>query len=148
MKTTGLIHTPVIHKSNFWISSKDIFTMVTLGGAKVLGYSCKLGAIREGYLADLVFHDRRYLQSHIFNDPTKFFVYSETGASIKHVMIDGAWVLKDRTIVNFDEEEILQELFIKINKLLLKIKPDSTGLLKCQNLWRTGIDEYLKRKKN
>ncbi|MHB8135956.1 MAG: amidohydrolase family protein [Anaerolineaceae bacterium] len=148
MKITGLIHTPVIHKSNFWISSKDILTMATIGGAKVLGYSNKLGAVREGYLADLVFFDRRYLQGHIFNDPTKYFVYSETGASIKHVMIDGAWVIKDGTIVNFDEEEIFQELFIKLNKLLSKYKPDSTRLFKYQNLWKTGINEYIKREKN
>jgi len=120
MKITGLIHNPAILKSKDWISSKEVLCMATSGGSKVLGHKDGLGKIQEGYLADLVFHDYKYFLNKIINDPLQMLVYSTTGSSIKHVMVDGNWLIKDNSYIRFDEEEILHEINIHLNNLLDK----------------------------
>lgn len=70
----------------------------------------KIGKIREGYLADLIFIDLK--QSHLWysqNYTNTLFECVNKG-DIIHSMVDGKWIMRDRKILTIDEERIQKEL--------------------------------------
>lgn len=70
----------------------------------------KIGKIKEGYLADLIFIDLK--QSHLWysqNYTNTLFECVNKG-DIIHSMVDGKWIMRDRKILTIDEERIQKEL--------------------------------------
>ena len=70
----------------------------------------KIGKIKEGYLADLIFIDLK--QSHLWysqNYTNTLFECVNKG-DIIHSMVDGKWIMRDRKILTIDEERVQKEL--------------------------------------
>lgn len=92
-------------------SAEDIFKMVTVNGAKAYKLEDDVGQIKEGYKADLVFIkkdpdlepvlDKENFSNYLYN----LLFYSKDD-SVRHVMIDGRWVMKDRQFLTTDEEKV------------------------------------------
>ncbi|WP_413301204.1 amidohydrolase family protein [Bacillus sp. 1P10SD] len=94
----------------------DIFKMATVNGAKA--YQQKgLGAIKEGYKADLVFIKKDSLipqvNSEEFSTRVHNLLFETKEEQIRHVMIDGKWVMFDRELLTMDEKE-LDKNFINV----------------------------------
>ena len=89
--------------------AKDIFKMATVNGAKAYLQN-DLGAIKEGYKADLVFIKKDPMIPQINSDEFSTIVHNllfETKEeNIRHVMIDGKWVMFDRELLTINEKEI------------------------------------------
>ncbi|WP_062551504.1 amidohydrolase [Peptoniphilus phoceensis] len=82
-----------------------ILKMATINGAKALGFK-KLGLIKEDYLADLTIFD---LNSNSFtprNNLISALVYSASSSDVESVICDGKFIMRDRKLVNIDEEKI------------------------------------------
>lgn len=85
----------------------EILKMATINGAKALGFE-KLGLVKENYLADLTIFD---LNSNSFtprNNLISALVYSANSSDVESVICDGKFIMKNREIVNVDEEKIRQ----------------------------------------
>ena len=85
----------------------EILKMATINGAKALGFE-KLGLIKEDYIADLTIFD---LNSNSFtprNNLISALVYSANSSDVESVICDGKFIMKNRKIVNVDEEKIRQ----------------------------------------
>lgn len=70
----------------------------------------KIGKVKEGYLADLIFIDLK--QSHLWysqNYTNTLFECVNKG-DIIHSMVDGKWIMRDRKILTIDEERVQKEL--------------------------------------
>lgn len=83
----------------------EILKMATINGAKALGFE-KLGLVKEDYLADLTIFD---LNSNSFtprNNLISALVYSASSSDVESVICDGKFIMKDRKLVNIDEEKI------------------------------------------
>ncbi|WP_019138657.1 amidohydrolase [Peptoniphilus timonensis] len=83
----------------------EILKMATVNGAKALGFE-KLGLVKENYLADLTIFD---LNSNSFtprNNLISALVYSANSSDVESVICDGKFIMKNRKIVNVDEEKI------------------------------------------
>ncbi len=83
----------------------EILKMATINGAKALGFE-KLGLVKENYLADLTIFD---LNSNSFtprNNLISALVYSANSSDVESVICDGKFIMKNRKIVNIDEEKI------------------------------------------
>jgi guanine deaminase len=85
-----------------WILAGDAFRMATEGSAKLMGLD-RVGRIEEGWAADLVFLDRHYCHYQPLRTPLEQIVLSENGAAVREVMIDGAFVFRDDTVLTLDE---------------------------------------------
>lgn len=87
--------------------AKTILEMATKAGAAVLGEEGRLGALKKGYRADLISIDLD--QPHLF--PTRNLVHTllecVTAADVKDSIVDGKFLMRDRTICTLDEEKIL-----------------------------------------
>lgn len=83
----------------------EILKMATVNGAEALGFE-KLGLIKEDYLADLAIFD---LESNSFtprNNLISALVYSANSADVESVICDGKFIMRDREILNVDEEKV------------------------------------------
>ena len=85
----------------------EILKMATVNGAEALGFE-KLGLIKEDYLADLAIFD---LESNSFtprNNLISALVYSANSHDVESVICDGKFIMRDRKLVNVDEERVRQ----------------------------------------
>lgn len=85
-----------------WVSARAAFAMATEGSARLMGFE-RVGRIEAGWAADLVFLDRAYCHYTPLRAPLEQMVFSETGAAVREVMIDGAWVFREDRVLTLDE---------------------------------------------
>jgi len=93
-------------------SSQEAVRMVTIEGAKALGMEKQLGSLEAGKLADLIILDHQSprltpLHRADRNNLYGTVTYSACGGDVRDVMVDGKWLMRDRQILAFDEDEIL-----------------------------------------
>jgi hypothetical protein len=82
-----------------------------------------LGAVREGYLADLVLIDRgegiddwsiglssRASESEELSDLSELMLRSASHRNVRHVMVNGQWVVRDGHSSTLDESAIVAAL--------------------------------------
>ena len=99
------------------MDSKRLMSIATMGGARALQLSDKIGSIVIGKQADIILIDIQ--QPHI--SPTHNLLNTLTEAvetgDIKDVIIDGKIVMRDRKVLTLDEERILFEGNKKIREI-------------------------------
>lgn len=91
------------------IDASDVIKFATVNGAKALGYSDSLGALKEGALADIILLDLNVPEFTPRNNLVSALCYSANGSEVKTVIINGKVIMEDKTILTFDEQEIMQK---------------------------------------
>jgi guanine deaminase len=92
-----------------WISAREVLRMATIQGAQLLGWEKSIGRIAEGYKADLLFLDLDCLHFVPLVDPINQIVFSESGSSVRSVMIGGRLILEDGKLTTIDEAALIAE---------------------------------------
>ncbi|NIK27142.1 5-methylthioadenosine/S-adenosylhomocysteine deaminase [Thalassobacillus devorans] len=93
---------------HWWPTAHNMLEMgITQGAALLPG---KRGKIKAGYQADLVFLDKNNPVWAAVNDVHEQLVFHENGQSIESVMIKGKWVMRDRKILSFNEDEVIDRV--------------------------------------
>ncbi|MCW3476076.1 amidohydrolase family protein [Limobrevibacterium gyesilva] len=92
-----------------WPRASEILAMATRQAAPVLGLTGRLGTIAPGQLADLVLvrHDQPATLPMQHNEAA--LVQSASPDAVDSVMVNGAWVMRARRILAFDEAAALAE---------------------------------------
>ena len=88
--------------------AKTLLSMAMAGGAQALMNS-SLGAIRRGNLADIIAIDLDKPHLMPTGSLVNTLIESASGADIKHSIINGKLVMKDRKLLTIDEEKVLAE---------------------------------------
>jgi 5-methylthioadenosine/S-adenosylhomocysteine deaminase len=84
-----------------WASVEEIYHAATVGGAAALGLKDH-GAIRVGADADLVFLDLNALNWIPHNWTVNQIVHVEDGTAVRHVMVAGSMIVRDRVLTTID----------------------------------------------
>jgi 5-methylthioadenosine/S-adenosylhomocysteine deaminase len=87
-----------------------VLHMATLGGAKVLGMEEEIGSLAVGKKADIIILDLNRPHWQPIYNIVSHLVYTATGADVRHVIINGQIIMKDRQILTLDEELILKKM--------------------------------------
>ena len=106
------------------IDASTIWRMGTTGGvATTLGNNIPLGRLAEGELADLVLIDWAQMQTFarsqaawLTPSPIEMLLRHATHQHVKHVMVGGRWVVRDRLCQTLNEAIIRSALFEQIAK--------------------------------
>lgn len=84
--------------------------MTTIDGARALGLEREVGSLEAGKRADVIILDLDCLHSSPRPaDITSAIVYSAQASDVRHVIIDGCVVMRDRELLIMNEREVIDE---------------------------------------
>ncbi len=104
LKTMALIHKLKDPRN---LNAETSFKIATENGGKAL--NLPVGKIEEGYLADLIFVDLGSAAMNPHHNLLSNIVYAMNPESIKDVMVDGKFIMKNRKILTLNEEKIVEK---------------------------------------
>lgn len=84
--------------------------MATSWGARLLGLEHDIGTIEVGKKADIIVVDTESPHMIPLYNPISTLVYSAGGADVKHVIVNGKILMKDRKILTLDAGEIMDRV--------------------------------------
>ena len=90
-------------------------TLATIGGARALHLDHLIGSLESGKRADLVVVDMEELHTSPKFDLTDDNVYSRLvyatkSTDVRHVLVNGRWLMRDRALLTVDEREVTDEV--------------------------------------
>ena len=110
MKSAGLVHTLAHPDWRTWPTATEILGVMWEGGARALAWDDAIGRLAVGAKADIILVDLDTMAFTPLNDLPRQLVYCENGSSVRDVMVDGKWVVRDGTLLTFDEKALRAEI--------------------------------------
>ncbi len=102
-----------VRYGNDALTARDALKIATKGGAKMLGFD-SLGAIKEGYAADLIGINVRDFQfAGSLSDPLAAIVFTGFNHSVELNIVNGRVVVSKGKVVGLDEGELTE----KVNRI-------------------------------
>lgn len=86
-----------------------VIDMATMGAAKALHMEDKVGSLEVGKLADIIVVDTKAPNMVPVYNPYSALVYSANAANVRHTIVDGKILMKDRNMLTVDEDAIRKE---------------------------------------
>ena len=107
----GIVSTlhKTINNDPIFLPTEQIVKMATINGAKTLNKETEIGSIEIGKKADLILIETDDICIQPIYDLFSHLVYSITSEQIKDVIINGKIVMKDRKLINIDEEMLIDK---------------------------------------
>ncbi len=111
-----------LHKL-FWkdpkvVSAEQAFTMATVGGARALHLEDKIGSLEAGKLADIVIVDFDGLHQTPMYKVYSHLVYATKAGDVRHVIINGKIIMRDRNLLTLDENAIKKDANLYREKII------------------------------
>ena len=99
------------------MKAKETFEIATLGGANSMHLSQEIGSIAKGKRADLILVDISKVHSTPLYDPYSHLVFSTKSSDVRHVLVDGRLLVKDRNVLHVDIEQLRKTAAKSIDRL-------------------------------
>lgn len=91
-----------------WVSAEEVWRAGTLGSARLLGFE-DIGAIAPGMKADIVFLDLAHPNWMPLNGTVNQLVHTEDANALRHVMVGGRMIVRDRRLLTIDLARLARE---------------------------------------
>ena len=88
------------------LPAREMLEMVTVRGAEVLGLADRIGTLTEGREADIVCVSIDGPHTTPIYDPFSYMVFAARAADVRHVMVRGNVVVRNRELMTLDQERI------------------------------------------
>ncbi len=99
------------------LGAETVLHLATMGGARVLGVADRIGSLEPGKRADIIVVDTRQPHLTPLYHPVSHLVYAARGADVRHTVIDGRVVMRDRRLLTIDLEELLEKVRAKADRV-------------------------------
>ncbi|MDP3181475.1 MAG: amidohydrolase [Desulfobaccales bacterium] len=109
MSLTARLH-KVWHHDPTLLNAAQVVALATRQGAQVLALEKKIGTLSAGKEADLIVVELNQPHLTPLYDPYSHLVYAAGAADVRHVMVAGRWLLKDRQLTTLDWPKIAERL--------------------------------------
>jgi guanine deaminase len=93
---------------NDWIGADEAWHLAAQGGARAMGLADRLGHVAPGYLADLTLIDLKGPHYVPLRHVLRQTVFSENGAGVQHVIVNGRSVFTNGQVLGIDEAALRQ----------------------------------------
>lgn len=91
-----------------WASAEEVWNAATVNSARALGFT-DIGAIAPGMKADIVFLDLAHPHYMPMNGTVNQLVHAEDSTAIRHVMVGGSFIVRDRRLLTLDLSKLARE---------------------------------------
>ncbi|MBE3559257.1 MAG: amidohydrolase [Ktedonobacteraceae bacterium] len=108
MKLAAILHKAVT-RDPLILPAETVLEMATINGARALGLEQEIGSLEVGKKADLVVLDFNRLHTTPSVNPISTLVYAATGGEVDMVIVDGAVVVEQGTLLTMDEQEVIEQ---------------------------------------
>jgi len=108
MRLAALIQKPLAGPES--MPAEQVVQMATINGARTLGIQDEIGSLEPGKRADLTFIKINQVHAIPFDNIYSKIVYSTQASDVKHVLINGKWVLRDRILLTIDEDLLVDRV--------------------------------------
>jgi len=98
----------LVNKDRSVMPPINVVEMATIGGAQALHMEDQIGSLEVGKLADIVVVSTHDVNMTPVYNPYSALVYSANAANVRHVIVNGQMIMKDRHVLTVDEEEARQ----------------------------------------
>ena len=89
--------------------AETVLAMATLGSARAMGLGDEVGSIEVGKRADLIVIDTARPHLTPMYNPVSHAVYAMTGGDVRHVLVDGRILVKNRVLLSMDLEKTMAD---------------------------------------
>lgn len=103
---TALIHKGISGDPTV-LPAQKIVEMATVDGAKVLGLGQRIGTLTEGSEADITCIDASRAHMTPMFDPYSHLVFAARASDVRHVLVRGKTLVRDRKLMTIDIERVL-----------------------------------------
>lgn len=100
------------------MDAQTVLAMATRWGAQAIGLGDRIGTIAVGKQADLIILDLNQPHLTPMFHPASHLVYAAAASDVRHVMIDGRWVVRDKKLLTIDLDEVL----VEVNRIAAAIR--------------------------
>ena len=135
VKLAALIHNLKDIDPKTWITAREAFEAGTVSGAAAMLLRDQVGKLEVGRLADIVLLDTRNATLAPMNDAYKMLAHCETGASVKHVIVNGQVVVRDRKLLTMDVDALVAEFFDRVDALPFRHPIDAKTKKDVDDTW-------------
>jgi 5-methylthioadenosine/S-adenosylhomocysteine deaminase len=97
--------------------------MATLGGARALGMEDRIGSLETGKRADIVVVDVSGARMTPMYNPVSHLVYAAKGADVRHVVVEGRIVMRDRAVLTLDERAVVARAAALAARVTASLRP-------------------------
>jgi len=108
LKTTALLHKVTTMDARVFLP-EDILWMACRGGAEAFGQPKSIGSLEVGKKADVVLVDMNTPFAVPVHRPASALVYNLNGNNVDTVIVDGKVLMREKKILGFDEQGLLEE---------------------------------------
>ncbi len=119
MRLAALIHKPRFGVNT--ITAQDVLDMATIQGARALGLADQIGSLEAGKKADLVILNLNKVNTIPADNVYSQIVYSAQTENVLHVMINGQWVMYQQHIIPYNEQQVIENAWHELAKLLRRL---------------------------
>ena len=90
--------------------ARQVIRAATIGGAAAIGLKNVTGSIEAGKAADLIIIDTRSPHLTPMYHPASHIVYAARAGDVRHVLVDGRWVVRDHRLLKVDMDEVMNQV--------------------------------------
>ncbi len=92
------------------MDAASVLKMATIDGARAIGLADRIGSLEIGKQADIIVLDTRSPHLTPIYHPVSHIVYAAGGADVRHVLVAGKPVVKDRRLMTIDIEAVIDRV--------------------------------------
>jgi 5-methylthioadenosine/S-adenosylhomocysteine deaminase len=107
LKTAALLAKAVAEDASV-LDAHAALRMATINGAKALGWDDQIGSLEAGKSADMIAVEISSLSQKPLYNPASQLVYSNAGSQVTHSWVAGKALLRERSLVTLDEENLIR----------------------------------------
>lgn len=104
------------------LPAREAFRMATIGGAEAVHMGHLTGSLEAGKRADIAIVDMRGAHNwpHFHNNPESIYsrlIYAAKSTDVAHVLCNGQWLMRDRTLLTVNEQETQAEAAVMAGRI-------------------------------
>ncbi len=105
LQITALLHKSISGDPTT-MPAATVLSAATSGGAEILGLGGKVGMLKPGMEADIACFSLNHAHTTPIYDPSSHMVFAARAADVRHVVVRGKVIVRDRKLMTMDLDEI------------------------------------------